>query len=310
MSSSFTGSRNTRSCQNARHAGRLKGTCDSVVRQQPRVRYLVGRVAGTAACTPAVGASQVSRAVVARCARAPGRRSCGCRIATSQLQRRRAAARSWRGRSSPPRRHRAPGLRPAPGRAGGAARSAPGSPRCSARVDQAVQRRWRWRLAVGWWRVRRHAWRAGSLRDDRWRGTVASRPSHDAHRTSQPDNIDVRHAPQRGDSSAWKPPWRATDPRCRRPGRHPRPDRPQPAPTPDYDGARPVADGQPRAGQPGRAQRADLLILDLMMPGLDGLEVSQSAARPGRATADPDADRQVHRALTACSASSSAPTTT
>ena len=56
-----------------------------------------------------------------------------------------------------------------------------------------------------------------------------------------------------------------------------------------------VADGA--AALASQSERAsDLLVLDLMMPGLDGLEVTKALRARGPQHADPDADRQVDRA--------------
>ncbi|OYV77000.1 MAG: hypothetical protein B7Z66_06235 [Chromatiales bacterium 21-64-14] len=42
----------------------------------------------------------------------------------------------------------------------------------------------------------------------------------------------------------------------------------------------------------------DLIVLDLMLPGMDGLELCRQIARPVRLHPDPDSDRQVERTVT------------
>ena len=86
----------------------------------------------------------------------------------------------------------------------------------------------------------------------------------------------------------------ASHPGRRRPDRHPRPAGDEPARRRlRGERGRPTAPAA-LASQDERA--SDLLILDLMMPGLDGLEVCKALRARGRSDADPDADREVDRA--------------
>ncbi len=66
----------------------------------------------------------------------------------------------------------------------------------------------------------------------------------------------------------------------------------------------------PSALESGRTGRYSLVVLDVMLPGLSGVEVCRDAA--GRVSDVPitDVDGEGRRGPTACSGSSSAPTTT
>ena len=145
----------------------------------------------------------------ARCARAPGRRSCGAGSPPGSCAAP-SGRRTMRGRSSPPRTRRAPGLRPSTGRAAGAARSARG--RRGAAPGRPSS-------AVGW----RQGYRWQPWREVRWRvvggcAHCGGRSSRQAHRTSQPANIDVRTRCSGATVLAWTPPpWlhRSSSPKTR-----------------------------------------------------------------------------------------------
>ena len=72
-----------------------------------------------------------------------------------------------------------------------------------------------------------------------------------------------------------------------------------------------AGDGR-RALDRARATSFDLILLDVMLPGLDGISVCRAirARRRQRRDADPDGDRARRRSPTRCSASRAAPTTT
>ena len=59
-----------------------------------------------------------------------------------------------------------------------------------------------------------------------------------------------------------------------------------------------------------RATEYDAIVLDLMLPGVDGFEVCRAAARRRRLVAGADADRARRASTTGSAASTRAPTTT
>ena len=58
------------------------------------------------------------------------------------------------------------------------------------------------------------------------------------------------------------------------------------------------------------ATEYDAIILDVMLPGIDGFEVCRRLRASGRLDADPDAHRARRRPRTASRGSTAAPTTT